>query len=168
MCRRAVKQKSNQTKGLNLPRKSVVGLTDRLDMTIDVDSDVKPPPQQQHKFIFHILNLCIPTCILWYVHIVNCSEENMFKPIFCQSQKIFNPCMPLLDSSILINWTIPFIIQNGICHNLFYLFIYYYFFYYFELIEILVSKQCRPWSDPTFCGVWSGSARFAKVSLIRR
>ena len=31
------------------------------------------------------------------------------------------------------------------------------------LIEHSVSKQCRSWSDATFCGVWSGSARFAYV-----
>ena len=29
-----------------LPRNSVVGLTDRLDMTIDVDGDVKPQTKQ--------------------------------------------------------------------------------------------------------------------------
>ena len=23
------------------------------------------------------------------------------------------------------------------------------------------SKQCRPWSDATFCGIWSGSTLFA-------
>ena len=23
-----------------------------------------------------------------------------------------------------------------------------------------VSKQCRPWSDATLCGIWSGSALF--------
>ena len=28
-------------------------------------------------------------------------------------------------------------------------------------IEIPVSKQCRPWSDAAFCGVWTGSALFA-------
>ena len=35
--------------GLSLPRKSVVRLTDRLDMTIDVDWDVKP----QHNKTSH-------------------------------------------------------------------------------------------------------------------
>ena len=29
------------------------------------------------------------------------------------------------------------------------------------LMEYLVSKQCRHWSDATSCGVWSGSALFA-------
>ena len=28
-------------------------------------------------------------------------------------------------------------------------------------MENPVSKQCRPWSDITSCGVWSGSALFA-------
>ena len=27
------------------------------------------------------------------------------------------------------------------------------------------GKQCRPWSDATFCGVWSGSSLFAKACL---
>ena len=27
------------------------------------------------------------------------------------------------------------------------------------------DKQCRPWSDAAFCGVWSGHTLFAKVSL---
>ena len=31
------------------------------------------------------------------------------------------------------------------------------------LIEHTVSKQWRPWSDATFCGVWSGFALFAYV-----
>ena len=30
-------------------------------------------------------------------------------------------------------------------------------------IEIPVCKQCRPWSDTTFCSIWSGSALFAYV-----
>ena len=30
-------------------------------------------------------------------------------------------------------------------------------------IEVTVCKQCRPWSDALFCGVWSGSALFANV-----
>ena len=29
------------------------------------------------------------------------------------------------------------------------------------LTSASVSKQCRPWSDATVCGVWSGSAIFA-------
>ena len=28
-----------------------------------------------------------------------------------------------------------------------------------------LSKQCRPWSDAAFCGVWSGSALFANVQV---
>ena len=27
------------------------------------------------------------------------------------------------------------------------------------------GKQCRPWSDATFCGIWSGSTLFDKVYL---
>ena len=30
-------------------------------------------------------------------------------------------------------------------------------------IEYSVSKQWRPWSDATLCGVWFGSALFAYV-----
>ena len=26
-------------------------------------------------------------------------------------------------------------------------------------------KLCRPWSDATFCGIWSGSTQFAKACL---
>ena len=29
------------------------------------------------------------------------------------------------------------------------------------------GKQCRPWSDAAFCGVWSGSTLFAKVCLFQ-
>ena len=31
-----------------------------------------------------------------------------------------------------------------------------------------LSKQCRHWSDAAFCGVWSGSARFANAPALRR
>ena len=34
------------------------------------------------------------------------------------------------------------------------------------LEEIPVSKQCRPWSDAAFCGIWSGSTLFALESPI--
>ena len=45
----------------------------------------------------------------------------------------------------------------------------YFFIFIIFLIQIPVSKQCRPWSDAVFCGVWSaafcciwtGSALFA-------
>ena len=47
----------------------------------------------------------------------------------------------LIDFSILIKWTS--------------------FIFILFLIEILASKQCRPWSDAVFCGIWSGSALFA-------
>ena len=30
---------------------------------------------------------------------------------------------------------------------------------------LTLSKQCRPWSDTTFYGVWSGSALFANVPV---
>ena len=33
-------------------------------------------------------------------------------------------------------------------------------------MENHVSKQCRPWSDATLCGIWSGSSLFAKVPLL--
>ena len=29
-----------------------------------------------------------------------------------------------------------------------------------------LSKQCGPWSDTTFCDIWSGSALFAKVPYL--
>ena len=61
-------------------------------------------------------------------------------------------CM-LVDSSIVIRWTSPFVILgvSGL---------------FCRLCSISdwknpVSKQCRPCSDATVCGVWSGSALFA-------
>ena len=35
------------------------------------------------------------------------------------------------------------------------------------LIEHSVSKQCRPWWDATFYGVWTGSALFVYVASIK-
>ena len=29
------------------------------------------------------------------------------------------------------------------------------------------GKQCRPWSDAAFCGIWSGSTLFAKACLLK-
>ena len=29
----------------------------------------------------------------------------------------------------------------------------------------MYGKQCRPWSGPTFCGIWSGFTLFAKACL---
>ena len=31
----------------------------------------------------------------------------------------------------------------------------------------MCSKQCRPWSDVSFCGIWSGSTLFAQACLSR-
>ena len=36
------------------------------------------------------------------------------------------------------------------------------------LIDIPLSKQCWPWSDAAFCGVWSRSALFAYVPKMGR
>ena len=41
----------NRLGGLSLPRKSVVRLTDRLDMTLDVYRGRKTTMQQQHSFL---------------------------------------------------------------------------------------------------------------------
>ena len=38
-----------------------------------------------------------------------------------------------------------------------------FFIFIIFLIEIPVSKPCRPWSDAAFCGIWSGSALFVYV-----
>ena len=48
-----------------------------------------------------------------------------------------------VDLSILINWMHPFPLLgvSGVIFNVF-------------GIEIPVSKQVRPWSDATFCGIW--------------
>ena len=45
----------NRLGGLSLPRKSVVRLTDRPDMTLDVYRERKTTMQQQHTFY-----ICIP------------------------------------------------------------------------------------------------------------
>ena len=59
-----------------------------------------------------------------------------------------------MDFSIPINCTRPFP-NLGVSGPFFY-------FDFFK-IEFPVSKQCRPWSDAAFCGVWSGSTLFAYV-----
>ena len=41
-------------------------------------------------------------------------------------------------------------------------------FYYLLMCLInccMKYKQCRPWSDTTFCSIWSGSTLFAKANL---
>ena len=58
----------------------------------------------------------------------------------------------LMDFSIPINWMSPF--QNLGMSGV---------FFFFFLIKFPVSKQCRPWSDAAFCGIWSWSALFAYV-----
>ena len=49
----------------------------------------------------------------------------------------------IVDSTFLINWTSPFPNWRGV------------WCFYFE-IEIIMSRQCRPWSDAVFCSVLSG------------
>ena len=46
-------------------------------------------------------------------------------------------------------------------HLSFYAFQVYFVALILFLLETPVSKQCRPWSDATLCGIWSGSALFA-------
>ena len=36
----------------------------------------------------------------------------------------------------------------------------YFFILFLLLIEIPVCKQCRPWADAAFCGIWSGSIHY--------
>ena len=70
----------------------------------------------------------------------------------CQSSGILTQCI-LVDSSTVICWTSPFVIL-GVPALKFVTFILFF-------IENPVSKQCRPWSDATWCGIWSWSAMFA-------
>ena len=41
--------------------------------------------------------------------------------------------------------------------------------FYYQLMYLkyccMYGKQCRPWSDAAFCGVWSGPTLFAKAYL---
>ena len=60
-----------------------------------------------------------------------------------------------MDYSIIIDWRSPHLSFKG-C--LVYIFIFILF-----LIEIPVCKECKPWSDATFCGFWSGSTLLAYV-----
>ena len=60
-----------------------------------------------------------------------------------------------MELHTFINWAGPFPFEGlygGILH-------------FIQIsIEYSVSKQWRPWSDATFCGVWSGSALFSYVT----
>ena len=38
-------------------------------------------------------------------------------------------------------------------------------FFILLLIEIPACKKCRPWSDATLCGIWSGSTSFPRINL---
>ena len=62
-----------------------------------------------------------------------------------------------MDSAIIENLMSPFPIlgESGCTYH-----------FLFLSIEGPVSKQCRPWSDALFCGVWSGTALFAKVPVM--
>ena len=53
----------NRLAGLSLPRKSVVRLTDRLDMTLDVNRGRKTTMQQQQQQQFYLLYE--PCCVLY-------------------------------------------------------------------------------------------------------
>ena len=52
----------NRLGGLSLPRKSVVRLTDRLDMTVDVYRGRKTTQQQQHPFIDETKDIMLLWC----------------------------------------------------------------------------------------------------------
>ena len=56
-----------------------------------------------------------------------------------------------MDYVILMNWLSPFPTLGVSVFMIF-------------RIKIPASKQCRPWSDAVFCGIWSMSALFACVS----
>ena len=64
----------NRLGGLSLPRKSVVGLTDRPDMTLDVYRGHKTATQQQQlspektqMFIICVKKKCVQQCEFWWV-----------------------------------------------------------------------------------------------------
>ena len=67
----------------------------------------------------------------------------------------FKTCFNPFLTSWLIIWMSPFVVL-GVSSKCFH------FLAFFT--EIPASKQCRPWSDAAFCGVWTGSALFAHVA----
>ena len=110
----------NRLGGLSLPRKSVVRLTDRPDMTLDVYRGRKTTVQQQQQQQFpscsphhHILSFAA-TAVYYYGPMVQLTVK---KPE-CQGQ-----------------WFEPFVLCFFLFHNHFFLFlliIYHYYYYYYH------------------------------------
>ena len=93
---------------------------------------------------------------IWRLKIVNMAL-NYYNNNSELSDWLINLYLP--SGPILINWTSPLPIL-GVSPVLFH-------FYYISNIYSCY-KQWRPWSDATFCGVWSGSALFAYVPKMGR
>ena len=91
----------------------------------------------------------------------------LFSFVFLQelqeSRVLTNICMCRVDSTISFVWKAPLPIEGVLD----------YFLsspcFFFPLKSACIKyKEGRPWSDATFCGVWSGFALFAIVPFMRR
>ena len=87
----------NRIGGLSLPRKSVVRLTDRPDMTLDVYRGRKTIMQQQNLIIltvpydtmltFFVINACISTSrVNSATRKIDCGQPSSSKSIVCQPE----------------------------------------------------------------------------------
>ena len=112
----------------------------------------------QNVTLVRVLSLSHILALLWKHHHSDLHLKKNRKKLYFQISpltkkwyKLLTHCI-LVDSSTVIGWMSPFVIlgvSGQFC--LFFLF----------LIENPISKYCRPWSDATLCGIWSGSALFA-------
>ena len=66
-------------------------------------------------------------------------------------------CLNLFMASELFH---PYWLDKPVCH------FFWCTFSFLVLLEISECKQCRPWSNATFCSVWFGSTLFAKVPIM--
>ena len=105
-------------------------------------------PEGGTPIFFHI-------CQQWLcsreVHLTSCAKDlsfllcfevnNHFYPKYWDIWTAYNTCQKL--------WQSPF-------------------YYYLMCLKYcwMGCKQCRPWSDATFCGIWSGSTLFAQSQYL--
>ena len=108
-------------------------------------------PYWNHEFTARFLSHRLTDLWLWgkliYHFLINCLTEN--------------PQQRIIISHLPNGLSHPYQLNQSIFH-LRGVFKRFFIFIIFQ-IEIPMSKQCRPWSDAAFYGVWSGSALFAYV-----
>ena len=95
-----------------------------------------------------VTTVCMTTCIWTCTILFLCNIHFWVTNIYLM---YLTHCI-LVDSSTVICWTSPFVII-GVSG--------YFVAFILFLMENSDSKQCRPRSDATWCGTWSGSALFA-------